>query len=132
MLAISGTSDLKDISEQVNISTTSISNWIKKADEEGFESLRQKPIPSRLPRLTLSQKNEIIRYLIDDPNKHGYRVWDGVSLSKLIYEKFNVTLKVRQCQYLLHKHGFSLVRPQPFPCKDPDDQRRLDFKKLQI
>ena len=66
----------------------------------------------------------------DDPNLYGYHIWDGVSLSDFINKKYNVELGVRQCQRLLHKMGFSLIRPQPFPSKGNEDSyERKEFKE---
>ena len=67
---------------------------------------------------------------MDDPEKYGYHVWDGPTLSAYIKSKYDIDLGVRSCQKLLHKMGFSLIRPQIYPSlENQDDGARNEFKK---
>ena len=92
-------------------SKSTITRWVKIADEQGFEALKTKKPTGRPSKLTKEQKAEIRAILEeDDPKKYGCNVWDGPSL-------YAVKLSVRQCQRLLHSLGFSLVRPKTFPSK---------------
>ena len=64
------------------------------------------------------------------PVNYGYNVWDGPSLSDFIKSQYNVDYGVRACQILMHKMGFSLIRPQTYPSLgNPDDEAREAFKK---
>jgi len=119
------------LSEYCGESKNTITLWVKKADEEGFESLRPKPHPGRPAKLTGSQLKAIQAVLAEDaPKSYGYSVWDSLSLSDYISKTYSVELGVRQCQRLFHRLGFSLVRPQTFPSKDDEDSAaRETFKK---
>ena len=112
-------------------SKSTITRWVKIADEQGFEALKVKKQTGRKPKLTWEQKEEIRTAVEeDDPKKYGYNVWDGPSLSAYIEKTFAVELGVRQCQRLLHALGFSLVRPQTFPSKGEKNEReRAEYKK---
>ncbi len=112
-------------------SKSTITQWVKIADEQGFEALQTKKHPGRTPKLTEDQLAEIQGVLEeDDPKKYGYQVWDGPTLSAYIKREYSVSLGVRQCQRLFHRLGFSLVRPQPFPGKDePNESARCAYKK---
>lgn len=67
---------------------------------------------------------------MSNPDNHGFKVWDGPSLSKYIKDTFDIDLGVRACQKLLHKMGFALVRPQMYPSLgNPDNEARDAFKK---
>ena len=58
-------------------------------------------------------------------------MWDGPLVSDYISKEYNVEMNVRSCQLLLHRHGFSLVRPQTYPpLANPDENTRDEFKKL--
>ncbi len=97
----------------------------------GFEALRPRKKPGRPQRLTGSQKENIKAAVASDPNVYGYTVWDGASLSDYIVSQFGIPLCVRQCQRLLHRLGFSLIRPQTFPCKGNEGSPlRDELKKL--
>ena len=114
-------------------SKSTITRWVKIADEQGFEALKTKKQTGRTPKLTREQKAEI-RAVIeeDDPKKYGYNVWDGSSLSAYIGKTYKVKLCVRQCQRLFHSLGLSLVRPQTFPCKgEHNEAERTEYKKTQ-
>lgn len=105
-------------------------DWLKKVDEQGWDSLKAIKQKGRVPTLSDDQINELKSVVEDDPEKHGYHVWDGPTLSEYIKKQYDKELGVRACQKLLHKMGFSLVRPQTYPSlENPDDEAREDFKK---
>lgn len=110
---------------------STISRWVRIADESGFAALCPKKRKGRQPRLGNSERASIQAVIEeDDPKKYGYCVWDGRSLSDYIQKEFSVQLGIRQCQRLLHQLGFSLVRPQTFPSKNEDNKDERDaFKK---
>ena len=112
-------------------SKRTITLWVKIADEQGFEALKPKKPTGRPPKLTKEQKAEIRAVLEEDePKKYGYNVWDGPSLSAYIEKTYSVKLRTRQCQNLLHSLGFSLVRPQTFPSKgEQNERKRSEYKK---
>ena len=112
-------------------SKSTITLWVKIADEQGFDALKAKNHPGRPTKLTSEQLAEIYAVLEeDDPKKYGYNVWDGPALSSYIEKIYSVKLCVRQCQRTFHKLGFSLVRPQTFPSKDEqNEEERSEYKK---
>lgn len=128
MLILSGHS-LVELSKYCGVTRVTLSKWVSAVDAEGFESLREKDRPGRPQKLTIEQKELIDDWLKEDPGEKGYRIWDGPTLRDLIKNKFDVEISERQCQRLLHELGYSLVRPQPNPCTNPDSQERQDFKK---
>lgn len=108
----------------------SLSGWVKKVDEEGFGSLRDKQKPGAPPKLTASQLDEIDKMIQGDPADFGCKVWDGPSLSAAIKRTFGVDLGTRQCQRLFHKLGYARVRPQTYPSKDYEQtEARESFQK---
>lgn len=110
-----------DLSEYVSENKNTITSWIKSVDENGFESLHVKKQPGRPAKLSHENFSAIKSVLEeDDPKASGYNVWNGPSLSDYIKKIHHVNLWVRQCQRMFHGLGFSLVRPQTFPCRDKD------------
>lgn len=107
-----------------------INTWVKKVDEEGWDSLVAVKQKGRPRLLTEAQISEIKDAVNDDPEKHGYHVWDGPALSDFIMNKYGISYGVRASQKLLHKMGFSLIRPQTYPSLEhPDNEAREEFKK---
>ncbi|MBO5534594.1 MAG: helix-turn-helix domain containing protein [Clostridia bacterium] len=120
-LVIKGTITAADLADGLGITRQSISNWISIADKQGFEALKEKSKSGRPTKMTEEIASEIDALLQeDDPQKYGYQIWDGPSLSKYIKEAYNIDYSVRSCQRLFRDLGYSLLRAQTFPSKDPD------------
>ena len=91
-------------------------------------SVKQNGRPCRLTGRQISSLHDAVK---SDAEDFGYHVWDGQTLSDYIYSEFGIDYGVRASQYLLHRMGFSLIRPQTYPSlEDPDDEARDDFKKM--
>lgn len=120
-----------EVSLYVPESKNTITSWVKTADEQGFEALHIKKQSGRPPKLSAEQMNEIESILIeDDPEKYGYHVWDGPSLSAFILSRYSVSICVRQCQRFFKNFNMSLVRPQTYPSKGKKNvEAREEFKK---
>lgn len=120
------------VCEMAGVSSVSVSNWVKAVDENGYEALKNKKIPGRPSRLNDEQLATVDSALQSDPNKYGFKKWDGPSLSEYIKNTYNINLSVRRCQELFHQLGFSRIRPQTFPSKGYEDtEEREEFKKNQ-
>lgn len=118
------------ICEMAGVTKQAITGWVKLADEQGFDALKSKERSGRPSKLTKEQKASIDAALNSDPNKYGFKVWDGPSLSKHIQKEFGLDISVRQCQRLFHQLGYSLIRPQPYPSKGYEDSKEREaFKK---
>ena len=128
-LILSGMSP-KTLSEFCGYSERTLQNWLKNVDESGWETLMSVKQNGRPCRLTDSQISSLHDTVKSDPEDFGYHVWDGQTLSDYIYSEFGIDYGVRASQYLLHRMGFSLIRPRTYPSlEDPDDEARDDFKK---
>lgn len=98
------------LSEYCAESKNTITLWVKTADEKGFDALRTRKQTGRPTKLSAQQLAEIRAVLEEDaPEKHGYLVWNGASLSDYIQKTYSVSLCARQCQRILHALGFSFV-----------------------
>lgn len=120
-----------ELSKYVAESKNTITGWVKTADEQGFDALHPKKQPGRPKALSDEQISEMQRVLDEDsPDKYGYRVWDGPTMSQYMKEKYGVSISARTCQRMFHEVGFSMIRPQTFPSADKDNSvEREEFKK---
>lgn len=121
-----------ELSRYVAESKNTITMWVRIADERGFDALHTRRQPGRPTKLSREQLDELERILKEDePETHGYRVWDGPSVSSLVSKRYGVSLSARQCQRMFHGFGMSLVRPQAYPSMgEGNSQECEDFKKL--
>ena len=128
-LMLSGLSS-KLLAEFCGDSERTLQTWLKKVDEIGWEALVAVKQAGRPNKLNDEQINEIKAALKTDPAESGYNVWDGPALSDYIKTKYGIDYGVRACQILMHKMGFSLIRPQTYPSLgNPDNEARETFKK---
>ena len=128
-LMLSGISP-KEISSNCGYSTRTLQSWVKNVDESGWETLRTKKQSGRPSTVTDQQTEEIKASVKEEPEKSGYTVWGGSSLSDFIKSKYGIDYGVRACQKLMHRMGFSLIRPQIYPSlENPDNEARESFKK---
>jgi len=119
-----------EIADYSGVNERTISGWVAKVDENGFESLRAVKQTGRPTVLSDAIKEEIKCVLLEDPEKHGYRVWDGPTLSEHILKTYGIVYKTRSCQMLLHELGFNKIRPQVYPSTgETDDGSRTAFKE---
>ena len=122
--------DEKEVSDLFGVTERSVNNWIKKADMNGFDSLIAKKQTGAPPLLSKEILEKINCVLDDDPKKHGFKVWDGPSLSAFIKREYGIDYSVRSCQYLLHNLERSLIRPQMYPSlENSDEGARREFCK---
>lgn len=128
-LILSGMS-VENVAQNFGAGKRTINSWVKKVDDNGWEALATVKQTGRPNLLSESQISEIKEAVNDDPEQYGYHVWDGPALSNFINERYEIKYCVRSSQYLLHKMGFSLIRPQTYPSLDnPSNEAREDFKK---
>ena len=111
-LMLSSGLSARQFSKLFGIPYRTLSLWISKVDEQGFEALRAIKQDGRPRRLQDSQIAEICETIKKAPTGFGYKVWDGPSLSDFIRTKYNVTLGIRQCQRLLRQQDASMVSPK--------------------
>jgi putative transposase len=102
-----------EVAKTIKMSTRSVQLWVNAFNDEGIEGIIVNSPPRRPSRLSEEQKEELKRDVATHPRELGYKFsnCEGKHVSKHIKRKFNVSLKMRRCQYLLHELGFSLQRP---------------------
>jgi transposase len=119
-----------EVAKTIKMSRRSVQLWVNAFNEEGIGGIIVNSPPGRPSRLSEEQKEELKRDVARHPRKLGYKFsnWEGKHVSEHVKKRFNVSLKVRRCQYLLHELGFSLQRPRyKFPKADPSKQE--EFKR---
>jgi transposase len=100
-------------------SLRAVQYWVKRYNEAGINGLRDPIRVGRNPRLLLENEAILAQDLRRSPRELGYtqNLWDGKLLSHHLKEKFNVELKVRQCQNIFHQLGFRRRKPRPVIAK---------------
>src|SRR5215211_6283597 len=62
-----------EIADALGVTEGAVSQWIKRAREEGVEGLRHKPPPGATPRLSEQERPELPELLARGAEAHGFR-----------------------------------------------------------
>ncbi len=114
-----------------NNSPRSLSNWVHKINSKGtIDVLKDQTRPGRSPRLTDENLHQLKKIIQRHPEDVGIsaNIWDGKTLSHYIEKEFGVIIKVRQCQRLFKKLGFSLKRARPMMANGDPEKKAMSKK----
>jgi transposase len=103
----------QEIAYALGVSKGAVSQWMKRAQEQGVESLRHKPPPGASPRLSEEQLAKLPELLAQGAPAHGFRgeVWTCERVAKVIHKEFSVSYHPAHVSRLVRKLGLSLQKP---------------------
>lgn len=101
------------IAEALGVTRGAVSQWFKRADEEGVEGLYGRKAPGPQPRLSDEQLARLPSLLEAGAEAHGFRgeVWTCPRVAKVIKREFGVTYTQQQVGKILRKIGWSRQKP---------------------
>ena len=114
------------LAKELHVHHTTVSNWVKRFNREGFDGLRDRPRSGRPPKISHEELREVLE---KSPEEEGYPVggW-SVRLLHIHLAKKGVHYNRNHLYEVIRRHGYSLVKPRPTHAEaDPEDAR--DFKK---
>jgi len=103
----------KDIAEALGVSKGAVSQWFKKASNDGVEALRGRKGGGPKPRLRAEQLNQLPALLAQGAEQWGFRgdVWTRARVAVVIKRSFGVAYGLSQVGLLLSKIGWSRQKP---------------------
>jgi transposase len=103
-----------EIAEALGVTEGAVSQWMKRAKEEGVEGLKTKPPPGAPPRLSEQQRARLPELLERGAEAHGFRgeVWTCERVAKVIRGEFGVSYHPAHVSRLVRAEGLSLQKPQ--------------------
>lgn len=120
-----------EISRKLNVSHTSVSNWVKSYNKSGIDGLRDKRIHNKRGDTFKNPAffKELENILYDDCPYGG--VWTGKKILKWIKKKYNRDFVVSTVYFWLDEIGFSWqsVRPKH---KNSNKLEQEKFKKNRV
>lgn len=127
---------LSEVARIVKCSVSSVKRWKDALDQQGEEALKAKPHPGRTPRLTVRQRDRLLKALLAGPRKAGYatELWTCPRVAEVIQRLFGVTYHVDYVGTLLHKLGWSPQKPEQ-RARERDEEaiarwRREDWPRI--
>jgi transposase len=103
----------QDIAAALGVTPGAVSQWLKRARDEGVDALRRHPAPGPTPKLTAEQRGQIPALLERGPEAHGFRgqVWTCKRAAEVIRRTFGVAYHPAHVSRLLHTVRHSVQRP---------------------
>jgi len=104
-----------EVSRLLGDAPRTVEYWVRRFEAKGLAGLTEGPRHGRPRRLSDAQLKEVDEVLRQTPRALGLTgtLWDGKTLSAWIERRFQIRLRVRQCQRLFRQRGFRLRKPRP-------------------
>lgn len=101
------------IAAALGVTPGAVSQWLKRARDEGVEALRRHPAPGPQPKLTAEQLAQLPALLARGPAAYGWRGerWTSKRVAEVIWRTFGVRYHPAHVTRLLHAVGHSVQRP---------------------
>lgn len=121
-----------EVADILGHSPRTVESWVKKFEKSGFPGLEDEKRPGRPSVIQDETRKALEKDLRRSPREFGYSqsLWDGKLLSHHLSQRYNVKLKVRQCQRLFHQLGFRLRKPRPVIAHHVPQEQKA-YKKTQ-
>src|SRR3972149_11066285 len=102
-----------DLAAALGVPPGAVSQWLKRAGEEGIEALRRPPAPGRRPRLSAEQRAQVPTVLAKGAEAFGFRgdVWTTARVATVIEGVFGVRYHPAHVSRLLRAIAWSVQKP---------------------
>jgi transposase len=103
----------QEIAEALGVTQGAVSQWLKRAQDEGVVGLRHRPPPGAAPRVSSEQRDQLLELLAHGAEAFGFRgdVWTQPRVAALIRDWFGVSYDPSQVGRILKASGWSSQKP---------------------
>ena len=103
----------KLVAEALGVTEGAVSQWMKRAREEGVEGLHHRKPPGPQARLTTEQRAQIPGLLERGPESFGFRgeLWTQPRIARVIHGEFGVSYHPSQVGRILKECGWTRQKP---------------------
>ena len=102
-----------EVARQLKVCSQSVSRWAKTLQEKGEKGLKAAGRAGRLPLLTVEQRQQLEKQLLQGPEKLGYEtpLWTCPRVADLIEREFSVSYHAGHVWKILRQLNWSPQRP---------------------
>jgi len=103
----------KEIAQALGVTEGAVSQWMKRAREQGAQALRHKPPPGAPSRLSDEQRARLPELLAQGAQAHGFRgeVWTCERVAVVIRREFGLSYHPAHVSRVVRALGLSLQKP---------------------
>jgi len=117
------------VADIMNVSMRTLYNWVKRWNESGIDGLPNKDKCGRPPKLSAEKLKKIVE-LVENPDIANECHWTAIKLHGYLKKNEAIELGYSSLTRLLHKKGFALKRPRPWPVGQDVEKRRQFVEDL--
>jgi transposase len=101
------------IAQALGVTPGAVSQWLKRAREEGVESLRRRVGSGTPPRLGVAERARLPHLLAQGAEAYGFRgaLWTRARVAEVIQREFGVRYDPSHVGRILRGCGWSLQKP---------------------
>jgi len=103
----------QDIAAALGVSKGAVSQWLKRARQEGVEALRRHLAPGRQPKLSAAERAQLPGMLAQGAEAFGFRgqVWTSGRVAEVIKRQFGVKYHPAHCSRILRALKHRVHKP---------------------
>ncbi|GHO61234.1 hypothetical protein KSC_001260 [Ktedonobacter sp. SOSP1-52] len=118
----------KGIAAALGVTEGAVSQWLKKAREQGKNVLRHQPPPGATPKLSQEQRAQLPVLLSQGAEAFGFlgQVWTTKRVAQMIQQQFGASYHPAHCSRLLRAIKWSRQKPSK---RRPSAKRRSSSGK---
>lgn len=102
------------VAKAFGVSCVTVSRWKQGYQKAGEAALAAKAHPGGRPRLTIAQRRQLVRLLLQGPRQHGYstELWTLKRVAEVIRRSFGVEYHPCHVWKILRNLGWSCQKPE--------------------
>ena len=120
------------ISKIFDTREAAVRRWIERFEQEGIDSLCDRPRSGRPPKVAAAMLPAIERDVLSSPESHGYlfTIWTTINISVHLAFKYGIEISKTTCRRLLRGLDFRHNRPRHGPKKARDPLAKEKLKAI--
>ena len=122
----------RNIAKTIGITANTVCNLHKIYQKEGLAGIPDKPIPGRPSRLTIEERNDLKKVILNNlPSDVGFATdfnWTADLIAKYIKRKYGYDYSIRGITGMLDRIGLSYTRPT-YILANADPEKQAKFIK---
>jgi transposase len=105
---------LNEVGRRIGCEPSSVMRWRNARQKWGEQAFEVGSSPGRPPKLSLMQRNRLVKLLIKGPMTYGHRtdLWTCDRIAKLIWREFRVRYHRNHVARLMRQLGWSYQKPE--------------------